>query len=110
MTEPIGVGDIIRLSASPESSLAGDYIVKFINSNKIIVVSPDGKEKTLDIDGDTGLTQHGIDGLVILKKADFPGFAKQNGLLEGSQIEIELEDGQNISGKIVALEEDAIKG
>ena len=103
----MGLGDIIRLSADA-SSLSGDYIIKYLDANKLVIVDALGNETTLGIDQDTGLKNEGVNSIFLLHKAEQFGFAKQNGLLPGQQIKIRLDGGDELEGEVSALDEDKI--
>tara|TARA_Y100000389_G_C17471266_1_gene531324 strand:- start:8487 stop:13931 length:5445 start_codon:yes stop_codon:yes gene_type:complete len=107
MSEPVGLGDIIRLSAD-RSSLSGDYIIKYLDTNTLVIVDALGNETTLVIDKDTGLKNEGVNNIFLLHKADQLGFAKQNNLLPGEQIKIRLNSGDELKGEVAALDEDKI--
>jgi len=110
----IQLGDILNIIA-PENSVLKNkiFLVDYIDKNKIIISSNEDPQNriNLKLDENGQFEDTSIEGIEILSRSEFPGYAKQNNLLPGVWINIYF--GGDIPfiivGRISDLEEDTIE-
>lgn len=116
--EPTGLsldlGDIIEIIAPTNDQLhQSTFYITYIDDSKIKVTNVATLEKVqLNIDEETGkLSDQSIAEIHLLSRAEEPGYARQNGLLAGTWIEIYFSSEVNtiITGEITSLDEDQIE-
>jgi len=105
------LGDIIQLSAPSNPQLNEQiFVIDFINEKKINIKQPDNTDTiTLNINTDGTLADESINNIDILNRAESRGYAKQNGLLPNTWIDIHFTGDIPITGQITNLEEDMIE-
>ena len=109
----IQLGDILEFIAPNNEILINKkFFVKYIDNDKIKLINID-TEEPITINVQNGQLDESIEGIELLSRAKFPGYAKQNDLDPGIWIEIYFrgEDGIPfiITGLITNLEEDSIE-
>lgn len=106
------VGDIIKLTA-PQDNLINDkpFLIKFINSDKIILIGQNKESVILEIDENGDLKNESIESIGLLNRNENASFAKQNNLIPGKWIDIHFntEVPSIVTGEITALDEDQIE-
>ncbi len=105
------LGDIIQLFAPSNPQLNEQiFVIDFINEKKINIKQPDNTDTiTLNINTDGTLADESIDNIDILNRSESRGYAKQNGLLPNTWIDIHFTGDIPITGQITNLEEDMIE-
>lgn len=109
----IKLGDIIEIIASSNDDLNNKILfIKYIDKNKIILIENETLKETILTINDIGeLDDESIEEINILSKAEYPGYAMQNGLEPNTWIDIYF--GGNIplviTGMISNLENDMIE-
>ena len=87
----IQLGDILNIIAPDNPILNGKiFYVEYIDSNKIIVTTNNdpSNKVILKLDLDNQFEDSSIEGVEILSRSEFPGYAKQNNLIPGVWINI----------------------
>ena len=86
----IQLGDILEIMAPENVNFnSKQFWVKYINSEKIILIDLDNSQTTtIQLDQSGQLEDKTIDGFNLLSRASFPGYAKQNDLEPGKWIDI----------------------
>jgi hypothetical protein len=106
------LGDIIQIDAPSNPELNHNiFIIDYIDTKKIKIINEDDVKQILNIDDDGNLSDESIQGISILSRPQYAGYAKQNGLVPGKWVDIYF-GGQiptTITGKITNLEEDMIE-
>ena len=110
----LDLGDIIEIIAPTNDQLhQSTFYITYIDDSKIKVTNVATLEKVqLNIDEETGkLSDQSIVEIHLLSRAEEPGYARQNGLLAGTWIEIYFSSEVNtiITGEITSLDEDQIE-
>ena len=108
----IQLGDIIEINAPNDSAINNKtFFVKYIDKTKIILAGESGLESSLSFDETGKLDNESIIGINILSRASEVGYARQNGLLTGTWINIYFGGDVPVvfTGKITNLEEDMIE-
>jgi hypothetical protein len=109
----IQLGDILEFIA-PGNEIFNQqkFFVKYIDNDKIKLINIDTQEPTT-LNIKDGQLDESIEGVELLSRAEFPGYAKQNNLDPGVWVEIYFRgtDGVPfiITGLIINLEEDSIE-
>ena len=103
IVEELKLGDVIKVSGN----LNGNFLITYIDDDKMQIENENEKFVLPIID-------QKIDGLdiVLQKRNPEEGYARQNGLLEGTWVNITFNiDGelQDINGEVLSLEEDCIE-
>ena len=108
----IKLGDIVELLA-PTNDLINNkyYFVKFIDSNKIVLLGKEDQEIILTINDNGEINDESITAINIINRAPEEGFARQNNLLPNSWIDIYFGGDMPliITGLITNLENDMIE-
>ena len=122
-TVELQLGDIIQLFAfSPESESEMNkneyeklnnqtFIIDYIDSKKMIIINDETLESIL-LRIEDGIIAGGIIKNIIIKdRNEYPGYARQNGLLPGKWVNIYFggDEPRIITGEITNLEEDMIE-
>jgi hypothetical protein len=107
------LGDIIKI-IDPKNEILNEqtFIIDYIDSSKVKLINADTLEtKQLQIDSNQILGDGTITTIFLLSRNEFPGYAKQNGLLPNTWVNIYFEEEvpYTITGKITNLEEDMIE-
>ena len=110
----IQLGDILNIIAPDNSHLNNKiFLVDYIDKNKIIISSNEDPQNriSLKLDENGQFQDTTIEGIEILSRSEFPGYAKQNNLLPGVWVNIYFggEIPFIIVGRISDLEEDTIE-
>ena len=105
------LGDIIQISAPTNPELNEQiFVIDFINDKKIYIKQPENSATiTLNINEDGTLADESIDNIDILSRPEYRGYARQNGLLPNTWIDIHFAGDIPITGQITNLEEDMIE-
>ena len=105
------LGDIIQISAPTNPELNEQiFVIDFINDKKINIKQPENSTTiTLNINEDGTLADESIDNIDILSRPESRGYARQNGLLPNTWIDIHFAGDIPITGQITNLEEDMIE-
>ena len=107
--------DIIQIVAPSDPDLhMKRYVIEYIDSFKIKLISVDDLDAAvLNITiGKSGvLDNKSITGIYLLSRDDTTGYARQNGLVPGTKVNIffKAEEELVVSGEITDLEEDMIE-
>ena len=105
------LGDIIKLNAPSNIDLHDkEYLIKFINNNKIELINEE-KTITLDINEQGNLLEESIENIIILYRNPSPSYIVQNNLTLNSNISIYFGEPlpKILNGKITNIEEDMIE-
>jgi len=107
------LGDIIEIVAPPNDELhENTFIIDYIDKTKIrIIDTANYRIIQLNINPDGTFTDESILQIVLLNRSEEKGYARQNGLLVGTWIDIQF-NGEipiMISGEISNLDEDMIE-
>jgi hypothetical protein len=109
----IKLGDIIEIEAPSNPDLNNKILfIKYLDPNKIILIDNETLNETILTIKDSGeLDDESIEGINILSKPEYPGYAMQNSLIPSTWIDIYF--GGNvplvITGEITNLENDMIE-
>ena len=107
------LGDVIRITDPTNEKLNNQtFIIDYIDQAKTKLINVDSLEITVLVIDDEGIIGNGtITNITIISRSEFPGYAKQNGLLPGTWINIfmETEPPAIFTGEITNLEEDMIE-
>ena len=110
----IQLGDILNIIAPDNTNLNDKPLyIEYIDTDKIILISDKDplKKIILQLNRDGEFNDPSIEGIEILSRAEFPGYAKQNNLIPGTWINIYF--GGDIPfiiiGRITDLEQDSIE-
>ena len=104
------LGDIIQLEAETDATLhKKQYIIRYIDTNILRLENEDG-EKEISINN-SRLENDSITNINLLRREEHRGFAKQNGLLPETWVDIffSLSTPFQITGQIKGLNEDLIE-
>ena len=112
----IQLGDIVEINA-PTNSEINDHMflvdyIDVVDNRKIRLIDVDTQaELTLKIDANGALSDESIHNLSILSRADHAGYARQNGLVTGTWVDIYFGGDlpTTITGLITNVEEDMIE-
>ena len=106
------LGDVIKIKA-PGSTLAIHdkvFLITFISNTKLVLNSEAGEVITIPVNNGK-LDDANISSIEILSRAEEKGYARQNGLLPGSWLDVHF--GGDVpaifTGKITDIEEDMIE-
>ena len=106
------LGDIIKIIAPNDKSFNKDinYLIEYIDEDKIRLEEGNGNEITLTRT-DGYLDNESIESIIILSRAEEPGYARQNNLISGVWIDLFFGGDLplTLTGKITNLEEDKIE-
>jgi hypothetical protein len=108
----IQLGDVIKIYDPQNENLNNIFFVDYIDSHKIILLNVDNLSKIeLPINEDKTIANNTIRTISILSRSENIGYAKQNGLLPGTWINIYFGGVVPlvITGEITNLEEDMIE-
>jgi len=108
----IQLGDIIEINAPSDPDIHNHiYYINYLNNVKINLVEKNEKEITLLMDENGNLNNESILGFVILSRSEYPGYAKQKGLITGKWVDVYFSGDIpfSITGKITNMEEDMIE-
>jgi len=105
------LGDIIKISAPNNPELNEQiFVIDLINNKKINIKQPDNSATiSLNINEDGTLADESIDNIDILSHPESRGYARQNGLLPNTWVDIHFAGDIPITGEITNLEEDMIE-
>ena len=105
------LGDIIQLTDPENERINGQtFLIEYIDSSKIHLVNTEDFD-SVDLRIQSNGIIEGITRIVLLSRAKYPGYAKQNGLVPGKWINIYFKGDVPIilTGEITNLEEDMIE-
>ena len=113
-TIKIQLGDILNIIAPDNTNLNNKiFYVNYIDSNKVVLTTNNDPllKYVLKFNQDQQFEDTTIEGIEILSRDDFPGYAKQNNLVPGVWVNIYFggELPFIIIGRITDLEEDLIE-
>jgi hypothetical protein len=104
------LGDIIQIEATKPDYHLKYFFIEYIDDELIRIVDiEDGNKYSLDLDKDGCLIETTIEKIFLLSRSVEEGYARQNGLKPETYIKLVFEDDEEITGKIVNLEEDMIE-
>ena len=107
------LGDVIRITDPTNEKLNNQtFIIDYIDQSKTKLINVDSLEIVVLVIDDEGIIGNGtITNITIVSRSEFPGYARQNGLLPGTWINIfmETEPPAIFTGEITNLEEDMIE-
>ena len=105
------LGDIIQIEATKPDYHLKYFFIEYIDDELIRVVNIDsGSKYSLDLDKDGCLIDTTIEKIFLLSRSVEEGYARQNGLKPDTYIKLVFEEEEEeITGKIVNLEEDMIE-
>ena len=105
------LGDIIKINAPTNPELNERiFFINNINERKITIIQDyDTKSITLNISPDGYFNDESINNIDILSRSEVKGYARQNGLIPNTWIDIHFIGDIPITGKITNLEEDMIE-
>ena len=105
------VGDIIEFTAPTDDEIhEKKFLIKYIDRTKIVVIGRGG-EITIIINDDGSLRNESIVSISVLSRAEFPSYARQNGLVPDTWVDIYFagEFPTIMTGQITSLDEDQIE-
>ena len=108
------LGDVIKIYNPVNEILdQNTFMITYIDENRVDLINVENFDQTtIKIDHNKILGDGNISKIDLLARREFPGYAKQNGLLPGKWVSIHFEDGTIetvINGEITNLEEDMIE-
>jgi len=107
------LGDVIRITDPTNEKLNEQtFIIDYIDQTKTKLINVESLDITVLVIDDEGIIGNGtITNITIISRSEFPGYARQNGLLPGTWINIfmETEPPAIFTGEITNLEEDMIE-
>jgi hypothetical protein len=106
------LGDVIEILSPSDGDLdEKQFLIRYIDSNVMKLLGKDGQMVEVFINDDGSLRNESIEEIVLLSRAEEPGYARQNGLLPGEWINVFFggDVPAVITGKITSLEEDQIE-
>jgi hypothetical protein len=104
------LGDIIQIEAIKPDYHLKYFFIEYIDDELIRIVNiENGSKYSLDLDMDGCLIDTTIEKILLLSRSVEEGYARQNGLKLETYIKLVFEDEEEITGKIVNLEEDMIE-
>ena len=110
MSVQLQLGDIIQIEAKNQDLNNRVYVIDYLDETKLRLIDAETTlPRTLTINPDTGsFSDESIYGINILDHAPDPGYARQNGLLPNTWVDIYFggEHPTVITGRISNLEED----
>ena len=110
MSAQLQLGDIIQIEAKNQDLNNRVYVIDYLDETKLRLIDAETMlPRTLTINPDTGsFSDESIYGINILDHAPDPGYARQNGLLPNTWVDIYFggEHPTVITGRISNLEED----
>ena len=105
------LGDIIQLS-DPENERINEqtFLIEYIDSSKIHLVNTEDFD-SINLRIQPNGVVEGITKIVLLSRAKYPGYAKQNGIVPGKWVNIYFKGDVPfiLTGEITNLEEDMIE-
>jgi len=106
------LGDILRIESVADEELNDKrcYVI-YIDEERVKLAMEDESERELQFKEDGSFQNESITGIVILSRSESASYAKQNGLVPGTWIDIhfDLDVPVIYTGKITNLEEDMIE-
>jgi len=107
----IQLGDIIEILSENPTLNNNKFFVKYIDSKKITIINIENNEEEILKINENNELEESIEEIILLSRADFPGYAKQNNLIKGTWIDIYFKGDIPfiIIGKITDLVEDMIE-
>jgi hypothetical protein len=109
----IQLGDVIKITNPVNENLDGQiFFIDYIDNSKVYLINTDTLNRIkVKIQDDGTLGDGNITAIEILRRADSPSYAKQNGLFPGKWINIHFggDFPVIITGEITNLEEDMIE-
>jgi hypothetical protein len=106
------LGDVIHITDPVKEKLNNTFFIDYIDSTKMRLINTDTLEVIhLTID-DEGIIENGtITSIVIISRSENPSYARQNGLLPGTWINIHMDSDPVVIyiGEITNLEDDMIE-
>ena len=106
------LGDIIEIVSSDESMNNQNFLIEYLDESFIDLINIESLDKrSIIIKEDGSLDDESIASINLLSRSEFEGYAKQNGLLPKTWINIEVEGDlpMILTGEILNLEEDMIE-
>jgi len=108
------LGDVIKIYNPVNEILdQNTFMITYVDENRVDLINVENFDQTtIKIDQNQILGDGNISKIELLARREFPGYAKQNGLLPGKWVSIHFEDGSVetvINGEITNLEEDMIE-
>ena len=106
------LGEVIKIIAPSNSDINDKiYLIQYLDENEIDILDVDTLNKSTLTITDGNLNDESIESIEILSKPTSEGFARQNNLLPGTWITIQLggDVPATINGEITSLEEDMIE-
>ena len=107
----IQLGDIIEILSENPTLNNNKFFVKYIDSKKITIINIENNEEEILKINENNELEESIEEIILLSRADFPGYAKQNNLIKGTWIDVYFKGDIPfiIIGKITDLVEDMIE-
>jgi len=107
----IQLGDIIEILSENPTLNNNKFFVKYIDSKKITIINIENNEEEILKINENNELDESIEEIILLSRADFPGYAKQNNLIKGTWIDVYFKGDIPfiIIGKITDLVEDMIE-
>lgn len=106
------LGDVIKIIAPSNSDInEKTYLIQYLDENEIDILDIDTLNKSTLSTTDGNLDDQSIESIEIISKPTLEGFARQNNLLPGTWITLQLggDVPATINGEITSLEEDMIE-
>ena len=106
------LGEVIKIIAPSNSDInEKSYLIQYLDENEIDILDVDTLNKSTLAITDGNLNDESIESIEILSKPANEGFARQNNLLPGTWITIQLggDVPATVNGEITSLEEDMIE-
>jgi hypothetical protein len=106
------LGDVIKIIAPSNSDInEKTYLIQYLDENEIDILDIDTLNKSTLSTTDGNLDDQSIESIEIISKPTLEGFARQNNLLPGTWITLQLggDVPTTINGEITSLEEDMIE-
>ena len=106
----IKLGDIIQIESTKPIYHLKYFFIEYVDDELMKIVNiEDGSKDSLILDKDGCLIDVTVEKIFLLSRSDKEGYARQNGLEPNIYIKLVFEDDEEITGKIVNLEEDMIE-
>ena len=106
------LGDVIKIIAPSNSDINDKvYLIQYLDENEMDILDVETLNKSVLTITDGNLDDQSIETIEIISKPDEEGFARQNNLLPGTWITLQLggDIPMTINGEITNLEEDMIE-
>ena len=106
------LGDIIEIVLSDDGSNNLNFMIDYIDESFMDLINIESLDKkSIIIKEDGSLDDEDIESINLLSRSEFDGYAKQNGLLPKTWVNIEVEGDlpMILTGEILNLEEDMIE-